>query len=436
MTRVERGLIFWSLLPLSSGTYYIEVRGYSSSTTGNYTLHIAAGGPSDLVVESPSVSDNTLSFGQPFTLQVTVRNQGAGPADATTLGYYRSTDATISSSDTRVDSGDVSLLFSSDASAASISLIAPEDAGTYYYGACVQSVVGESNTDNNCSDAVSVTVSQMSKIYWVTTNKVQRANVDGSYVETLVTVTGTGLTNLEDIALDMGGGKMYWTNRWGNKIQRANLDGSNVEDLVSTLDPYGLALDVDGGKMYWTEWLGDGIRLANVDGSNVGLRPSYGSNVEYLVTGLRPSFGLALDVGGGKMYWTVRWENKIQRANLDGSNVEDLVTGLGEPYGLALDVDGGKMYWTDGSGDKIQCANLDGSNVEDLVTGLGEPYGLALDVDGGKMYWTDGWSGKIHRANLDGSDIEDLVTRLGSPRGLALYLSGAAGGNGDTRTGD
>ena len=426
-------LVFTSV---DAGTYYIEVRGYSASTTGNYTLHIAAGGPSDLMVESPSVSDSTLSFGQPFTLQVTVRNQGAGPADETTLGYYRSTDATISLSDTRVDSGYVSLLFSLDASAASISLIAPADAGTYYYGACVQSVVGESNTDNNCSDAVSVTVSQMSKIYWVTTNKVQRANVDGSYVETLVTVTGTGLTKLEDIALDIGGGKMYWTDRWGNKIQRANLDGSNVEDLVSTLDPYGLALDVDGGKMYWTEWLGDGIRLANVDGSYVGLRPSYGSNVEYLVTGLRPSFGLALDIGGGKIYWTVRWENKIQRANLDGSNVEDLVTGLGEPYGLALDVDGGKIYWTDESGDKIQRANLDGSNVEDLVTGLGEPYGLALDVDGGKIYWTDGWSGKIHRANLDGSNIEDLVTRLGSPSGLALYLSGAADGNGDTRTGD
>ena len=414
-------LVFTSV---DAGTYYIEVRGYSSSTTGNYTLHIAAGGPSDLVVESPAISDSTLSFGQPFTLQVTVRNQGVGPADETTLGYYRSTDATISSSDTRVGSGDVSLLFSADASAASISWIAPEDAGTYYYGACVQSVVGESNTDNNCSDAVSVTVSQMSKIYWVTTNEVQRANVDGSYVETLVTVTGTGLTNLEDIALDMGGGKMYWTDRWGNKIQRANLDGSNVEDLVPALDPYGLALDVDGGKMYWTGWLRDGIRRANVDGSNV----------EDLVPGLRPSFGLALDMGGGKMYWTVRWEDKIQRANLDGSNVEDLVTGSRGPYGLALDVDGGKMYWTDELGNKIQRANLDGSNVEDLVIGLGRPYGLALDVDGGKMYWTDELGNKIQRANLDGSNVEDLVIRLRNPHGLALDLSGAA--DGGTGTGN
>ena len=403
-------LVFTSV---GAGTYYIEVRGYSSSTTGNYTLHIVAGGPSDLVVESPAISHSTLSFGQPFTLQVTVRNQGAGPADATTIVYYRSTDATISSSDTRIGSDDVSLLFASDTSAKSISLRAPEGVGTYYYGACVQSVTGESNTNDNCSDVVSVTVSQMSKIYWVTTNKVQRANVDGSYVETLVTVTG--LTYLEGLALDVDGGKMYWTDRWDNKVQRANLDGSNVEDLVSGLrEPYGLALDVDGGKMYWTGWLRDGIRRANVDGSNV----------EYIVTGLMPSYGLALDVDGGKMYWTDRWD-KVQRANLDGSNVEDLVSGLREPYGLALDVDGGKMYWTDG--DKVQRANLDGSNVEDLVSGLGRPYGLALDVDGGKMYWTDELENKIQRANLDGSSVEDLVPRLRSPHGLALDLSGAAG---------
>ena len=49
------------------------------------------------------------------------------------------------------------------------------------------------------------------------------------------------------------------------------------------------------------------------------------------------------------MYWTDdRRTDKIQRANLDGSNIEDLVTqGLSGPAGIALDVEGGKMYWTD-----------------------------------------------------------------------------------------
>ena len=405
-------LVFASV---GAGTYYIEVRGYSSSTTGNYTLHVA-GGPSDLVVESPSVSDSTLLFRHPFMLQVTVRNQGAGPADATTLDYYRSTDATISSSDTRVDSGYVSLLFSSDASAASISLIAPEDAGTYYYGACVQSVVGESNTDNNCSDAVRVTVSQMSQMYWTSAGRIQRANLDGSNIEDLV----TGLGWAQDLALDVAGGKMYWTS--AGRIQRANLDGSNIEDLVTGLDfPFDLALDVAGGKMYWRN--AGRIQRANLDGSNI----------EDLVTGLDTPRGPVLDVVGGKMYWT-DVGGRIQRANLDGSNIEDLVTGLDSPRRLALDVVGGKIYWLDWW-DKIRRTNLDGSNIEDLVTGLDSPpEDLALDAAGGKMYWTDR-SGTIRRTNLDGSNIEDLVTGLDSPRGLALYLSGAAGG-GTTRTGN
>ena len=78
----------------------------------------------------------------------------------------------------------------------------------------------------------------------------------------------------------------------------------------------------------------------------------------------------------------IRGNGKIQRANLDGSNIEDLVTqGLSGPAGIALDVAGGKMYWTnDWSTGKIQRANLDGSNVEDLVIELREPAGIALAI--------------------------------------------------------
>ncbi len=117
-------------------------------------------GSPDLIVESPSVSDNTLTTGQSFTLSATVRNQGTGSSAATTLRYYHSSNATISASDTEVGTDSVNGLSASGTSAESISLNAPSSAGTYYYGACVASVSGESNTDNNCSSAVRVTVSQ------------------------------------------------------------------------------------------------------------------------------------------------------------------------------------------------------------------------------------------------------------------------------------
>ena len=260
----------------------------------------------------------------------------------------------------------------------------------------------------------SASASQAWKLYWtdVGADKIQRSNLDGSRVETLVTL-GTAPAELEGIALDMSGGKMYWTTWSRAKIQRSNLDGSGVEDLVTPRGlprPYGIALDVSGGQMYWTDRRGK-IQRGNLDGSGV----------EDLVTiGLDSPSGIALDVPGGKMYWTDWGARKIQRSNLDGSGVEDLVILLKGPWGIALDIAGGKMYWAEWA-HKIQRSNLDGSRVEDLVTGLSNRLsGIALDLSGGKMYWTDYSKGKIQRSNLDGSGVEDLVRGLGEPKGIAL----------------
>ena len=113
----------------------------------------------DLVVQSPSVSDTSLTAGQSFTFRATVRNRGDARSASTTLRYYRSSNSTIGTSDTQIGTDSVGALSASGSSSESISLTAPSSAGTYYYGACVESVPGESNTNNNCSAGVRVTVS-------------------------------------------------------------------------------------------------------------------------------------------------------------------------------------------------------------------------------------------------------------------------------------
>ena len=151
--------------PASRGTYYYGACVDSVPGESNTQDDCSAGVEvtvedtfPDLVVESPSVTDGNLETGESFTLRVTVRNQGDGTASSTTLRYYRSTDSTISSSDAFLDTDGVSGLGSGETSAESDSMTAPTSAGTYYYGACVDSVSGESNTDNNCSVGVQVTV--------------------------------------------------------------------------------------------------------------------------------------------------------------------------------------------------------------------------------------------------------------------------------------
>ncbi len=112
----------------------------------------------DLVVAEPSVSDLAPNPGATFTLSATVRNDGEGASAATTLRYYRSPDATITTSDTEVGTDEVAALAASGSSRESVDVTAPATVGTYYYGACVDAVTDEPDTTNNCSSSVRETV--------------------------------------------------------------------------------------------------------------------------------------------------------------------------------------------------------------------------------------------------------------------------------------
>ena len=287
------------------------------------------------------------------------------------------------------------------------------------------------------------------KIYWtnrVFGKQVQRADLDGSNIEDLVT-TATGVP--EGIALDLTEGKMYWTDSRDGKIKRANLGGSNVENLITEgLElPHGIALDVDGGKMYWTNRNAHTIQRANLDGSDV----------EDLITeGVKTPQGIALDVGAGKIYWTQWGEFAIRQANLDGSNIENLIPSeVGFPQGIALDVEAGKMYylippeigaplsgialdptkgriyWADRSEKAILRADLNGSNVKNLFTRASPPLFITLDSVGGKMYWAvysqvdvGRDASAIYRADLDGSNVEGVVGAKAGSREFILDVDG------------
>ncbi|KAA3601585.1 MAG: T9SS C-terminal target domain-containing protein [Calditrichaeota bacterium] len=255
------------------------------------------------------------------------------------------------------------------------------------------------------------------KMYWtdIGSDKIQRADLDGSNLEDLVT---TGLSQPEGIALDLTNSKMYWVDVVTDKIQRADLDGSNVEDLITTglSATVGIALDLTNSKMYWTDLTTDKIQRADLDGSNVE---------DLITTGLSAPQGIELDLTNSKMYWIDRGIDKIQRAGLDGSNKEDLVTSanLDDPKDIALDITNSKMYWTDNGENNIKRANLDGSSIEVLLTGLSNPFGIELDLTNSKMYWIEANAKKVRRADLDGSNTEDLVSDLDIPQLLALGIS-------------
>lgn len=154
------------LTAVNAGTYFlgacVDAVTNESDTTNNCSVAVAvtigAAPTPDLVVDTPTVSNSAPAAGARITLSATVRNQGSGNANSTTLRYYQSTDSTITTSDTQVGTDSVSGLNASGSGNESISLTALSTAGTYYYGACVDAVTGESDTMNNCSAAVAVAI--------------------------------------------------------------------------------------------------------------------------------------------------------------------------------------------------------------------------------------------------------------------------------------
>ena len=155
--------------PSSPGTYYygacVDSVADESDTTNNCSTSVPVTVPeperhADLVVRSPAVDDDSPETGGPFTLSATVTNAGDGESAATTLRYYRLTDATVTTSDTQVGTDAVGPLSASGTSEESIDLTAPSTADTYYYGACVDAVTGESSATNNCSSSVQVDVTE------------------------------------------------------------------------------------------------------------------------------------------------------------------------------------------------------------------------------------------------------------------------------------
>lgn len=242
------------------------------------------------------------------------------------------------------------------------------------------------------------------KIYWTNMGKpsandgtIERADIDGSNVTTIVPEAGTWTT--KQLKLDQKHGKLYWSDREGMRIMRANLDGSKIETLVETAQGdtaredarnwcVGMAIDVDGGKMYWTQKGSGGngrIFRANLEIPK-GEDAAHRTDIETLFDALPEPIDMDLDLANRIMYWSDRGDpprgNTVSRAPMDppktGANRDDqqiLVSGLKEGIGMALDLKDGRMFYTD-LGGNVYSAKTDGSDSKVLASGQGALTGI------------------------------------------------------------
>ena len=418
-----------------SGTVTITVT--SGSRTATATITIAQ---PDLIVLSPSATPNSVNTGQTFTLWTTVRNRGTGTANATTLRYYRSTDATISTSDTLVGMDNVSSLTAARTSDKSINLTAPSSAGTYYYGACVVAVSGESNTDNNCSHGVEVIVTSRRTIEPVTI--IDSSPMAGGQMPQGGSITITfsdlpGNVTVNGTQAVVQGATAIWTDP-GLPVGRVILDvawtaaggGRSIIDLTITTDPTITA--TEGKIAFVSNRDGDReIYVMDADGINqINLtnNPDWDEQPAWSPDGRKIAFVSNRD-GDREIY--------VMDAN--GANPIRLTNDPSEDYEPAWSPDGRKIAFAsnrDGNSE-IYAMDANGGNQINLTNNSNNDWDPSWSPDGRKIAFVSNrdtdWEiyvmdangrNQINLTNNPNTDYEPSW----SPDGRKIALNRDAGG--------
>ena len=276
--------------------------------------------------------------------------------------------------------------------------------------------------------------------------RVFTANSDGSDLKVIIS---EGRRLPDGIVVDVAASHIYFTNMGNPKlndgcIERADLDGKNLKTIIpqgATFTPKQLQFEKKTGKLYWSDREGMRVMRANLDGSRIEtlLDTSEGD--------ARPGkdqrkwcVGIAVDIDGGKFYWTQKGndnagEGRIFRANLEipkGQNptnrkdIELLYDNLPEPIDLDIDLANRTLYWTDRGdpprGNTVNRAPMDvtpgkPTQPQIVFNHLEEGIGLSLDLKNGRMFVTD-LAGSVYTANLDGSNKKVLFFAEGNVTGI------------------
>lgn len=277
-------------------------------------------------------------------------------------------------------------------------------------------------------------------LFWldITSNRVWRADETADFGNAEVIVART-LTAPDGIAVDVEGGKLYWSNMGslfgsgGGTLQRSNLDGTGVETIVPAgfaRTPKQMQVDLDNRHAYWCDREGAKVWRSGLDGASPTVLVS-DHGFEELV-------GIALDVPNRQIYFTDRIGKKILRTSFDipagetaanRTDIEELfvLPGRAMPIDLDAELESRMLYWTDRQLGSVHRAPMDmpagqsassRTDAETLVTGLTDTIGLSLDHDNNKMYYTE-LGGEVHEAALDGSGAR-RVARGTSATGVVI----------------
>ena len=474
--------------PLTTGIYYYRVYvaplDDESDPADNYSNSVRIITSSgDLVVDTPTVDKSTLAPGESFTLTATVRNQGIGNSGAATLTYYRSTDTTITTTDTPVGEADTIDILSgsntlnqvyANTSTQTVELTAPSEPGTYYYGACVSTSLYEYNSQNNCSAAVTITVSappDLAAELFERRGGITLAPRESFTLDATVTNEGVGQSATTTLRFYESTDRRFRSeNEVGRVSVRAiasNISSTESIRLVAPREPgtyyYRVHVDVVANEAVthnnWSDYIvvfveaplviesaqpnkfalspGERFTLTATiknDGDTASARTvvEYYRSDDDTLTSRDTSIGTdtVSTIAAGR---TSQVSRALTAPNAAGTYYYGVCVGddissdacavikITVVAVLIAESERPPMYWVDADVGTLQ--SLTGSSVDRLVPIVQNATSVAVDMARGRVYWaeqTGNHSGRIQSANLNGTNVQLVKELTSAPRRLAL----------------
>ncbi|XP_039297964.1 low-density lipoprotein receptor-related protein 1 [Nilaparvata lugens] len=299
--------------------------------------------------------------------------------------------------------------------------------------------------------------------------RISRTALDGSNRALLLNATNLGVN---DIALDVLGQKLYWTDSYTQSIEWMNYDGSMREVLLhgSPLEnPFSLAFHDD--KLYWIDivymrgsilsapsrnvsnftvlinGLGESLKDLAVyskkhrQGTNPCAVDNGGCEELCLFNGTYPvcmcSHGLVAEDGKTcKEYSSFLMYSRVVR--IDSVHMDTGANTMNSPFpsiqskelmknaiGLTFDYKRQTLYYSDIQRSAINAVNFNGSNHRIVIDRQGSVEGMSYNSVDNVIYWTCNNDATINRLNLTEpipKQAEALI-KLGvndKPRGIAV----------------
>lgn len=260
---------------------------------------------------------------------------------------------------------------------------------------------------------------QTENIFWLGAEKIHKANLNGTSIETIVDITGQGMFG--GLAINQTEGKIYWAqNHLMAQIKSMDFEGNNTilhnEQQGSILD---LVCDENEQTLYFINKSNSACQIHKIASNGLSetdlseTNPSEANLGTIVWEGeINASTKIGINTQQNELFWSNPLDKQIHRFQLNASTKDILFSAnFSKETTLSINPLTQEIYWFDFAHNKMYHTSNSGNGFESITFKgyLPKPNSLIWDWEAEKIYWIRNETGQLYQSNFDGSEASAII---------------------------